>query len=468
MDAINNIVLVELQEYAQLYFAAIVEANTEGGTCTLTPGKYTAKDMTDNSHKNVFGHAYALPSDSIFDEQITIKAGTFECEFPYRNIFSILASWESMYKAGKQKAVFEIGAEEVKSAKVLIDEQTMLGAYKTKTMKLQRIGGNWWAAPKEIRKEGEIVGYYELNGLMFAPGKSFWGNPREGANKKFIDRYDDAEITKLLVSFITECPDGEKTPYYAEVARLAKVETEPEAKQAATATETAKISTQAEKAKNEPQGEKKAVETPEMPKILNCERKVIEDFETIPNIAKLANAGIIIVGQAWHTEYLDQAHNVLGRVDNLGWHEDGKGYGGFQGSGGFGKTAIFESWKDVVIATIDALADYLQTTTTQPPQPPQISETAKHTAAPPKLAVEPPKQPRRVVRHCRTAGVRTCKNFLIVASVPRCRTAHRFRKVVKIVAVPPARTPPIRGDCKLRCSARAKPPDFTIRQYKQF
>lgn len=87
-----------------------------------------------------------------------------------------------------------------------------------------------------------------------------------------------------------------------------------------------------------------AATTAETPQILNCEWQTVEHFKAIPNIAKLANAGIIINGVAWHTEYLDQSHNVLARVDNIGWHEDGKGFGGFQGSGVFGKTEIFESW----------------------------------------------------------------------------------------------------------------------------
>lgn len=106
--------------------------------------------------------------------------------------------------------------------------------------------------------------------------------------------------------------------------------------------------------------------TPEMPQILNCEWQTVEHFKAIPNIAKLAKAGIIINGVSWHTEYLDQAHDVLARVDNLGWHEDGKGFGGFQGSGVFGKTAIFESWGDAVIMMIDALTDYLHEHVAEP------------------------------------------------------------------------------------------------------
>lgn len=227
MDEININVLRELQEYAQLYFESIVELNTVDGKCTLKPGKYSAKDMQDNSHKSVFGHYYPLPEDSIYDEVITIKCGTFECEFPYRRIFTILTRWETMCKAGKLKAIFEIGEFEEKSAKVLINDRTMLGAFKTKTMKLQRIAGNWWGIPKEIRKEGEITGYYELNGVMFAPGKTFYGNPRDDANKVFTDRFDDAKISELLVKYISdeshkECDIYE---YYIEVISQAGIDT---------------------------------------------------------------------------------------------------------------------------------------------------------------------------------------------------------------------------------------------------
>lgn len=147
--------------------------------------------------------------------------------------------------------------------------------------------------------------------------------------------------------------------------------------QPATPTETPQISTEAAETVNvSAEGEKEA-ETKEMPQIFNCEWQTIEHFKAIPNIAKLAKAGIIINGVAWHTEYLDKAHKVLARVDNLGWHDDGKGFGGFQGSGVFGKTAIFKSWDNAVIATIDALTDYLRKKGTQPPQSPEAPRTAQ-------------------------------------------------------------------------------------------
>lgn len=155
---------------------------------------------------------------------------------------------------------------------------------------------------------------------------------------------------------------------------------------AAQPTETPRISTEAAETVNVSAEGEKGAETKEMPQIFNCEWQTVEHFKAIPNIAKLAKAGIIINGVAWHTEYLDKAHKVLARVDNLGWHDDGKGFGGFQGSGVFGKTAIFKSWDNAVIATIDALTDYLRKKGTQPPQSPETPQTVECTTEPCKLA----------------------------------------------------------------------------------
>ena len=150
MDAINQDVLKQLQEYAALYFTAIVEANSTDGECNLKPGKYSAKEMQDSS-RAACGE-YVLPCDEIFDEQITIESGAFRCSFPYRRIFTILAEWEAMSKAGKLKAVFEIGEVEEKSAKVLLNEISESGTFKEKRVKLQRITGNWWI-PRKVKKE---------------------------------------------------------------------------------------------------------------------------------------------------------------------------------------------------------------------------------------------------------------------------------------------------------------------------
>lgn len=149
--------------------------------------------------------------------------------------------------------------------------------------------------------------------------------------------------------------------------------------QPATASETPRISTETAEPVNVSAESENVAEVKEMPQIFNCEWQTVEHFKAIPNIAKLAKAGIIINGVSWHTEYLDRAHNVLARVDNLGWHEDGKSYGGFQGSGLFGKTAIFEGWDNAVIATIDALTDYLHTNPPQSPERPQVEDYATPT-----------------------------------------------------------------------------------------
>lgn len=134
------------------------------------------------------------------------------------------------------------------------------------------------------------------------------------------------------------------------------------------ATETPQISTGTIKEENALSEGETAIKRAGMPQIFNCEWQTVEHFKAIPNIAKLAKARIIINGVNWHTEYLDQSHNTLARVDSLGWHEDGKGFGGFQGSGVFGKTAIFESWDNAVIAMIDTLTDHLHTNASESPQ----------------------------------------------------------------------------------------------------
>lgn len=160
--------------------------------------------------------------------------------------------------------------------------------------------------------------------------------------------------------------------------------------------------------------------------------QTVEHFKAIPNISRLAKAGIIINGVAWHTEYLDQAHNMLARVDNLGLHEDGKGFGGFQGSGVFGKTAIFKSWEDAVIATIDALTDYLRTKGIEPPQSPETTQTVECTTDTPKTRETARKPQNRGIgntRHSRLgaggyAMLGNASATLTAMSVPReCSTA---------------------------------------------
>lgn len=151
----------------------------------------------------------------------------------------------------------------------------------------------------------------------------------------------------------------------------------------ATPAETPRISKETAETVNVSAGGENAAEKKEMPQILNCARHTIAGLKEIPNISQLAKAGIIINGVAWHTEYLDQAHNILARVDNLGWHEDGKGFGGYQGSGVFGKTAILESWDSAVVAMIDALTDYLRTKGVEPPQSPETPQMGECTAEQP-------------------------------------------------------------------------------------
>lgn len=528
MDEINITVLRELQEYAQLYFESIVELNTVDGKCTLKPGKYSAKDMQDNSHKSVFGHSYPLPEDSIYDEVITIKCGTFECEFPYRRIFTILTRWEVMCKAGKLKAVFEIGEFEEKSAKVLINDRTMLGAFKTKTMKLQRIAGNWWGIPREIRKEGEITAYYELNGVMFAPGKTFYGNPREGMNKTFTDKFDDAKISELLVKYISdeshkECDIYE---YYIEVINQAGIDTTTEEAKAIAeaaieerrkrdeeeARELAERKARAEEILRKRQEEEERIKRKMAESLAKAKENFVngkmisrEEFEDIAesigyeiNIRTLGTLrkritwvevkGIddVIVYGTKTRRGLDGTFETIREVyaklkestpepikhiseiietcrlhDDAGEETDEYKYYKWLASalGGTYQTisdkALAEALAGIFLAAyrkgngrvlaINKCGVMVDTvfTTIQPPQSPRI-------------------ELKRRVRRFRTTRLRTIKSSLIVGCVPRKRsTIYHSREAAKMAATQPDYTPPIRGDCKLRCSVRAKPPYFS-------
>lgn len=220
MDAINLSVLQQLQEYAQKYFAAIVETNSVDGECVLKAGKYSAKEIAVMS--------CALPVDAIYDETVEISTETFRCKFPYRRIFIILADWESMSRAGKLKAVFEIGEVEEKSAKILLNEKSALGAYVTKGMKVQRLEGNWWM-PRKLPK-GETMLYYELKGVMFPSSKTTFADlSKPEARKKMAEwckEFNDTKMVEMVLGYIAAHPESEFTPYYTEVLSRAGISTE--------------------------------------------------------------------------------------------------------------------------------------------------------------------------------------------------------------------------------------------------
>ncbi len=228
----NTKVLEQLQEYAQLYFDAIIEANTTDGECKLKIGKYSARELVRMEPD------YELPRDTMFDEDITIKEGSFQCTIQYRQIFYILAKWEQMMQAGKQKAVFEVGESEEKSAKVLLPETTPTGRYKEKRVRMQRITGNWWASRKADR-DGKFALYYELNGVIFIT-RYWYGDPQSESAKEWCAEYGDAEIKKIVISFIANNSESKYYGYFSEVARRANIKED--AEPATTATETPKIS----------------------------------------------------------------------------------------------------------------------------------------------------------------------------------------------------------------------------------
>lgn len=278
MDATNLAVLAELQEYAQLYFDAIKEHNTTDGVCELRPGHYSAKELADRE-KAACG-AYRRPVGDIFDEEVSISVDTFRMRFPYREIFYILARWEAMCRPGKSlKSVFTVGDVEEKTAKVLLCEQTELGKYKTKGMKLQHLTGNWWA-PRKLPKCDRVDLVYELNGVMFLPGTQAWSDDisnRNSAVMKRCAKLDDAKTTEALLNFIATQESAPKFGYFVEVSRRAGVNTAntPKSEQPATPAETPQISTEAAETVNvSAEGEKEA-ETKEMPR---CECPNYADY----------------------------------------------------------------------------------------------------------------------------------------------------------------------------------------------
>lgn len=220
MDATNLAVLKQLQQYAQRYFDAIVELNSTAGECDLKPGKYSAKEMSDNSYKSIFGRSYELPEDECFDELIYIEAGNFKCSFPYRQIFCILAEWETMSRAGKLAAVFQIGDIEEKTVKVILSEKTAAGSYIRKRMRLRRLSGNWWIVRKPTRRQGVKV-YYELNGVMFNPGLQVYSE--EDAKERCLKYNDEWFLSQFAKILAHSANESDIYGYYHEVAKLAGI-----------------------------------------------------------------------------------------------------------------------------------------------------------------------------------------------------------------------------------------------------
>lgn len=437
MDAINLDILQQLQEYAKVYFDAIVETNSECGKCKFADGKYTAKDVTKWNCRR--------PDDDMFDEVLTLESGTFKCKFPYRVIFDVLNDWETMSKAGKLKAVFEIGETEVKSAKVLTGEKSALGAFKTKSIKLQRIGGNWWGLPKEIRNEGGITGYYELSGVMFKPGKEFWGKVEDESNQTFCNQFDDAEITKMLISYLAKYPDNDSTPYFAEVARLAGINTETE--EAKDIAETVNVSEE-----DETEPAKHISEIMETCRTWDDEKRDYTDeykyYTWLANHIPEHKA----TNKNTTELVLEEVRERISAAATLAAH-------------GVPKCDIGSA----VCAVVNRLAkmeDILQFySRIEPPQSPETPQTVECTAEPQKEPQKPRMEPKQVIRNFRTTrNIPRHMQF-----VPRnrimfhaqCSTAHHIVGIRKMIIRPPGYSPPIRGDCKIRCSGRAKPPDLT-------
>lgn len=208
MDNTNLEILQQLQAYAMDYFNAIVELNSVNGECSIVKGKYTANNMI------TIIRDCAIPLDAKFDEKITVHSGSFRTSFPYRQIFSYLNSWESMCKAGKLKAVFEVGDVETITAKVLTSEKSTIGTYKEKRMKLQRVTGNWFVSPKRKKNEFQVMVYYKTESLVIEAGKcglSMVENP-----ERYKDNFDKVEKS-LFKSILKFAKEGNE--YLTEVAK---------------------------------------------------------------------------------------------------------------------------------------------------------------------------------------------------------------------------------------------------------
>lgn len=420
MDAINLDILKQLQEYAQMYFNAIVEANTSCGKCKFADGQYMAKD--------VMKWIYALPCDDIFNEDIILESGTFRCKFPYRRIFEVLNDWESMSRAGKLKTVFEIGETETKSAKVLTVEKTALGAFKFKTMKLQRIAGNWWR-PTKLPKHGQVWLYHETNGVMHIGGRQVFASELEDCPERieaFCEKWNDEEFIKLMSKY-NPGEDSEFNGYYTKVLELAGISNEPE--QPATATETAKT-------ENEPQEEtnesvKHISEIIETCRLYDDNGKETDEWRYYNWLRDAHTVGYKNIAEEALVEVLAAVFEAAYR----------KGHGHI--------TAINKN--GILIETI--------ITAIQPPQSPGIPETAYHTTGPEKRVTEPRIKPRRTVRVLLAyPQKRVARNLPQGANYS---TVNHIRGTTKMIYAPPEYSPPIRGDCTMRTNRQTtyfKPP----------
>lgn len=449
MDAINQEILKQLQEHAQKYFAAIVEANSKDGECNLKPGKYSAKDLIDN-FKSPCG-IYIYPAGEEYEDKITAAAGTFKCSFLYRRIFAILADWETMSHAGKQKAIFEIGEVEEKSAKVLINEKSELGLFKTKGMKVQHIAGNWWM-PRRLPKSGDVELFYELNGVMFVPGLRFDVERIAKHRKDVVNRCSelgDEQIIKLFLSYLGKHKGNFYCEYFEEVAKRVNLDTTSEE---ATVTMAA-----AKEEQRKHEEEQKAREEEARRKRMELEEQTKR--EAAEHLAKTKEK--FIAGKMISREDFERIATSIGyeiNIRTLGtlrkritWIEVAND--GTPTVYGTKKRAGLDGTFEVIREVYALIKTQSEETAKQAAETPEIPQTSNYTTESEKLATEPRNELKQVIRIFRTTEPRTCKKFLIVANVSRCSTTYHFINASKMVYAsqdcsPPDRNPPIRGDCE--------------------
>lgn len=213
MTTTDKTVLDALQTHAREYFQQLCDFLKQNGV-TLESGQYSARDLC--SGRTPWNKSLR-PKCETSNNTIEISADNFKCSFLLMNVFEILSNWEAITKAGSSKAVFEVGGVEIQKLKVLSTDTTPLGTYKTKTVTLRRLVGNWWIGTKYDRFKKTRL-YYQAGEVLFYTSKEFYNCEIDDESAvNFCNRYD-SKILDLVVGASVNT-DMELQPYFAEVAK---------------------------------------------------------------------------------------------------------------------------------------------------------------------------------------------------------------------------------------------------------
>lgn len=196
----------------------------------FTPGNYSAKDIqVSHSWKSKCGF-YAMPDRQ--EHEINITYGNISLSLDYSEMFKIFAIWESGTRA--KKVNFAVGNIEETTETVMV--RTESGA-EEKKMKLRKLGGNWYCDAKRAAKDYDVLVYCQLNGVIFSVDRVSYGHiddPEKWA--AWVENHESR-----LIELLPKC--AEKSPYYAEICRLAGIY--------ATSPEEAKANIEADRAERE-------------------------------------------------------------------------------------------------------------------------------------------------------------------------------------------------------------------------